>query len=83
MKVESAEELAVLKQFDSDSAWLQSNLKRLIEDYKNKYVLVQNKKIAADGDSFEDIEKQAERLKINLTTSVVEFIPSKFVTVLF
>jgi hypothetical protein len=79
MSTKSDEEaqLQILKGVEEDSEWFFSRYDAISSEYKGKYVLVKEKKIVADGETLEKLQKDAEKKKIDIATSFVYFVPVK------
>jgi len=65
-----------LERFEKDSKWFSEKYDELKNKYKGKFVLIKDSKVVTSGDSMEEIKRDAERENIDLSESVVEFIPS-------
>jgi hypothetical protein len=65
-----------LENFENDSKWFSENYDKLKKLYKGKFVLIKDARVVASGKSMEDIRQKAEEEGINLSESVVEFVPS-------
>jgi len=65
-----------LERFEKDSKWFSEKYDELKGKYKGRFVLIKNSEVVASGNSMEEIKRAAEKEDINLSESVVEFIPS-------
>ena len=69
--------LLTFKSFEEDSEWFFKNYEKIKEKHKGEYVLIKEKKIVATAKSVEELVKKAEELKIDITSSVVRYIPKE------
>jgi hypothetical protein len=70
------EMLQSLEKFEKDSKWFAEKYDELKNKYKGKFVLIKDSKVVASGNSMEEIKQKAEKENIDLSESVVEFVPS-------
>jgi nicotinic acid mononucleotide adenylyltransferase len=69
--------LLTFKSFEEDSEWFFRNYEKIKEKHKGEYVLIKEKRIAITAKSVEELIKKAEELKIDITTSVVRYVPKE------
>jgi len=66
--------------YENDFKWFLKESESLKKDYRGKVILIKNKDIIASGKTIEEVKKKAEKLKVNIEKSVVQFIPSEDIT---
>lgn len=68
--------IRTLENFEKDSKWFSENYDELKKKYKGEFVLIKDFRVVASGKSMEEIRQKAEEEGIDLSESVVEFVPS-------
>ena len=65
-----------LKKFEKDLKWFSEKYDELKSEYKGKFVLIRDSRVVVSGSNMDEIKQKAEKENIDLSKSVVEFIPS-------
>jgi hypothetical protein len=71
-----------LEKFEKDLKWFSEKYDELKSKYKGKFVLIRDSRVAVSGSNMDEIKQKAEKESIDLSKSVVEFIPSVETTII-
>jgi hypothetical protein len=71
------------KLFQSNVEWFFANYDKFKEDYRGKYVLVDNNEILLADKDLKELEVKAKQEKMDLTTKLIEFVPVKDLLLIF
>ncbi len=66
-----------LKSFESDFLFFQKEKENLKKNYLNKFVAVHKNEIVASGSSIEEVTRKLEKIGIDPSKTVIEFVPAE------
>jgi hypothetical protein len=68
--------------YEKDLKYFFKESKNLKEKYRGKVILIKNEEVKIVGDTIEEVKKRTSQLGIDVSKSVVEFIPREDITLI-
>lgn len=68
--------------YENDFKYFLKEGELLKEKYRGKVILIKNKEVKVIGETVEEVKEKAEKLKIDISKSVVQFIPKEEITLI-
>jgi Mn-dependent DtxR family transcriptional regulator len=76
------EALHELIDFENDFKWFLKESEKIKEKYRGKVLLIKNKEIKVIGNTIEEIREKAKKMNIDISKSVVQFVPKEEITLI-
>lgn len=65
-----------------DIDWFYTNYDKFKEEFRNKFVVVNNKNIVLTANSIKELKRAAQKTNIDLSKSVTKFVPVEDITLI-
>jgi hypothetical protein len=66
--------------YENDFKWFSKERENMIEKYRGKTILIKDKDVKIIGENIEDVKEKATKLNIDISKSLVQFIPLEDIT---
>jgi len=72
-----------IEDYKRDLIWFFDNYDKFKRFYRNKYVVVKNKKIVFSAKGIRELKRKAKIKNLDLTTAYINKIPKKDISIIF
>jgi len=76
-------EIKTIEDYKRDLIWFFDNYDKFKRFYRNKYVVVKNKKIVFSAKGIRELKRKAKIKNLDLTTAYINKIPKKDISIIF